>query len=859
MSTIGVGSSPTGSPFGLPVDPATDGGTATPLATLTVPELRSLAPLADVLTGVRVLETGERGEHVRTLLASLQELGYSVPPAAIDDAIITRDAQNAIAAFQRDNGLDPTGTIDAATLAAIDRALAADPLRGKTFIDATTFAGQPAPRPWSARDNVELESTYTVAGIDGRRLAELLRETDARGRTRFRRMRRTDASAAFTTGFPSEEIPWDARSHALRERLPYVALTVEPDRFEIDPDDGRRELSLGTDIMDDTYYDTPEFTLLEHGMSLRGRVRWDNESTVRRLLVAAKFSSEVGPDGLKHAAKVDSRTSDGTHRATLDEDVRRGMSRWNGTDEPLPAVRAVYDKLTAAGALPDVAGHEDVLLLEPKAHLRSIRSRFHYNETPVDALRTRYRETGPERLEQALTALDNARNAGRVQPGPADAADTFERTARGILDASLVAERAGAALREIDPTIDLSPDAVRALYPDRASQPESYEQLEVQRVVAETLRTLYHEAGAQLAALRPALTGAASPADRALVEQFRAWLETVDPTLRRFTTPDRLLERHRSVALAAPDERQKQIDAFNAFATARRDAGDPDFADFEPLDAAGWARLGSALEDARLEVAARQLEAAGTFATQIWFDRARAFYVPESGRTTGNFLIDTIDYTEMVSHEDWESLSEAQRSPGGEIPLDKILHATLVNEVQIELGREKAYLDRIASLERELQTDRASLFMRWAHAAGHPALAGGESPEAYQKVLEELAARDDAALAPVLEDINRFLAEAGSALEPLTAADLRALPPELLTPEIRDRPVRTEPSTERMLAGARWVFEQYKDALRVMTEIKEPELMRDLERAGAPPTIRWAPAEAGKGEIALRALRDGVA
>ena len=98
--------------------------------------------------------------------------------------------------------------------------------------------------------------------------------------------------------------------------MPLVALTIEPDRFAPNTE-GVRELTLGTDLMDDTYYDTHGYNLLGNAVELRGRARWDNATTVRRLLIAAKFGTEIDAEGNKVNTKVDIRTDSGmTHLAT---------------------------------------------------------------------------------------------------------------------------------------------------------------------------------------------------------------------------------------------------------------------------------------------------------------------------------------------------------------------------------------------------------------------------------------------------------------------------------------------------------------------------------------------------------------
>ena len=50
------------------------------------------------------------------------------------------------------------------------------------------------------------------------------------------------------------------------------------------------------------------------------------------------------------------------------------------------AVQGGWRQLTYHGAAPDIGAHEDVLLLKPKAYLRSTRSRYHLNEASVSSV-----------------------------------------------------------------------------------------------------------------------------------------------------------------------------------------------------------------------------------------------------------------------------------------------------------------------------------------------------------------------------------------------------------------------------------------------------------------------------------------
>jgi hypothetical protein len=561
-----------------------------------------------------------------------------------------------------------------------------DDLASRPFIDDKTFTGD---SDGFARDNAEVEVVLGVQGITGQRLRELLLQKSSSGRTLYERMRKSPAMEAFTYGFPLDEIPWTSDAQAAREKMPLVALTIESERFAVN-DEGVRELSLGTDLNDDTYYDTNAFTLFGNDVELRGRARWDNATTVRRLLIAAKFGTEIDADGNKVNTKVDIRTDSGTsHLATLDDDVRRGKTSWFTTDDPAIPIRGVYEQLKTKNLLLDFPNHKGVLLLEPKAHLRSTRSRYHMNEVNVNAIKSVH-ALGKTRMQQALDVIARARAAGRIPSSEVGRINAIEAMANGILDKTLIASRLGTV------GVDISASAL--VLPDTWKQPTDAAGLERNRLIAETVSALYHELADQLDDADRILTDAVDEDFDAFVDMFRAWRVSLDTNLAKKTTFDAFLALHGTLPATA-------IAEFNTFGAAQQAAGDDTFDDFAPLDAAGWARLGRYLEKRTLTIGERQLATAGLAARMLWFDQAREHWVPDSSRAFSNFMIDTTDFTDYLSHEEWTSIPEAERTFAAPLPAAKVFHTTLVNELQIELGMEEEYVGRLRTLTEQLAAD----------------------------------------------------------------------------------------------------------------------------------------------------------
>jgi peptidoglycan hydrolase-like protein with peptidoglycan-binding domain len=884
-------------PIGFPTAPTAPPAPAA--AALRDPRLAGSPPLVEVAAGTRTLALGERGGHVDVLLDALRAAGYGVG-LATTPGVFDRALEGIVARFQRDRNLPPSGIVDAATLAALDAALAsgpaaaprpsgrpsiptapaaapsappttstapaaplaADPLAGRLYMDKTTFANMP-PYQW-ARDAVELEVVNGVTGVEPAKLLDALRSTNAAGRTAYQRLRKSDSSEAFTLGYSGmglDEMRWDADAHRMREKNKYVSLTIESGRYEPDPRTGVRELSLGTDKMDDTYYDTKDFDLTKNDISVRGRARWDTDTEIRRILIGVKVGSEIDEFGIKRAAKTDVR-NDGASKeeiALLDADVRTGTTHWDGRAEAVKPLKGVYDALAAKGLLPDVGPHEGVLELEPKVHIRSIRSRFHLNETDLGSMQKLYAECGAPRLQMVLDLAARTRAAGGLAPADAAALDKLEAGARGILDLSAVARAAEARLKAIDPGMAVTPDSIRPFFPDQMTgggwnRPQrTYAEIEKGRVIAETLDELYHGFAEDLDAARRVLCRSQDRTFEDYPDLFVAWSKAQDDTLRNKTTFDPFLKRYDEITARGGADLDAAVRSFNEYGAQQKAAGDRKFRNFQPLTADGWKALRPQIENEVVRVAERQLEEAGSMARGLWFEEARRFYVPGAQRNTGNFIIDTLDMSEYVTEADWQAIPEAERTPASEIPKDRIFHATLVNENQIELGLEKPYLDRISALSKEIGVDRASLVMKWMTAARRPDV-DPANVATYGVALATIQQQAPAALDATVAEINAFLKQQGSALRPLTAADLRRIDPNDLTASNRDAPVRTDPERERLLDGALFVFQQYLDVQKGIVAAKGEKILRVLRDAGAPRGIGFEPTAESKGGQALAIL-----
>src|SRR6185295_4251879 len=176
------------------------------------------------------------------------------------------------------------------------------------YMDSKTFANMPTYQ-WK-RDGVELEQVNGVSGVDDAQLLKALRSTNGAGRTAYTRLRKPEMSEAFTVGYTGvglDDMRWDADAHKMREKNKFVALTVESGRYDAPAAGQPREISIGTDKMDDTYYDTNDFALMDSDFSVRARARWDTDKEIRRILVQVKSDTTMDEFGNKRNGKVDMR------------------------------------------------------------------------------------------------------------------------------------------------------------------------------------------------------------------------------------------------------------------------------------------------------------------------------------------------------------------------------------------------------------------------------------------------------------------------------------------------------------------------------------------------------------------------
>jgi hypothetical protein len=300
---------------------------------------------------------------------------------------------------------------------------------------------------------------------------------------------------------------------------------------------------------------------------------------------------------------------------------------------------------------------------------------------------------GRARLTEMVDRAQAAIDAGFLSAQAAGDAADLVALGTSLLDGSAVSARAA----QIDPGMNFSSVTFPDALPTTAA---SFEELEKNRVVAEAVDALYHEFGAALDDLDRDLTETRGLDSDEFVAMFVAWRKSERAEFRRIKTAKTFLDEWDRLEGLSDAALGSALDAFNDFGAARQADGGDDFEDFAPIAPrdAVWQALGKHLRFEYTKISQRMIEGTGTMANALWFDQAREFYVPTSSRPFGNFMIDTMDMTEMLTAQEWDRISEADRKI--DVPLDPatVFHTTLVNEVQIELGQEESYVTRIEEL-----------------------------------------------------------------------------------------------------------------------------------------------------------------
>lgn len=654
------------------------------------------------------------------------------------------------------------------------------------------------------------------------------------GRTVYQRLRKPEACEAYTVGYGGvglDDMRWDSAAHRQREANKFVSLTVEGGRYEAPAAGQPREITLGTDKMDDTYYDTKDFALMKADFQVRGRARWDTDTQIRRLLVGVKSNTVIDEFGLKRSGKVDVRNDGASAEEikNLDHDVRVGATTWNGSTSPIAPLKGVYDAVKKFAAQHRPARRRAAARTQgaPALGAQPLPPERDQPRELADLLQADHWQArlGVGAGHRRASHRDRRRQAGRRRAGQqGHRAQERQRhchpgrgQAQGARPGDDRHRRQHQALHAFDRRL-VEPAPQSRRHPGQEAGGRRRHRRRLPPVRPPGRRPPHHRRGARPRAGKPPalLPGVpqGEPPRPAEQEHLRPLLAQLDATLAR---PE-------ADQLAA-------LKAFNDFGEKQKTDGVRAFRDFTPIaDLAGFKALRAQLLNEVVRVNQRQLEAGGSAAQGLWFDEARQFYVPSSYRNTGNFLIDTMDMTQYVTHADWESIAADQRTPANELPADKVFHTSLVNETQIELGIEEPYLNRLTELENMIHGDRASLVMKFFDASGTAGI-DRTKPETYAAALKTMLGKSSAEVADELAKLNDFLKAQNSAY-PRHRQRPELHQARAVHPRCPRRRGAHHATLEKNLEGAKFVFQQYIDIQKAVVGSKGGPRPADLERRG---------------------------
>lgn len=728
-----------------------------------------------------------------------------------------------------------------------------DPLDGVPHMNASTFDGANLK---SGRRSQEYEAVRKLDGLNKDELIGMLR-SERGGRSILNRMRKAKDAEAFTLGYSGidiDEMRWDSRAHSIRETNPFISLTVEPNQLEMDEGNGVHEVNLGNDYFEDAYYDTDNFDLLNNDMSVRARVRRDDPtpdvSGVRRVLIQSKIGSNVDEDGVKFAAKADIRKDSPTADdiATLDEDVREGMSSWGwGSDQPIEALGLVYNKLNEADALQDVGDHQGVLQIEKKAHVRSTRSRFHFNLTDKGSMQNLFDKIGQPNIE---AALELAKASTDMEP---DVAAKMEALGQGILDRSVFVDQLKDKLAALDPNLepqDVTADTINALWPGRSVSGNKVKTLQ-QEVLVDAIDKTFHDFAELLDDQRNRIAGSRGSAMEPfeITEDVITFMKGKFPSMLSKQTVKPFIDKLDS-ELSGPNK-----DAFlQELATYMKDEGNDSLASAGNIDEA----IGNVRKDMvseHLEIVHRQIESAGSMSKALWFDNARNTFAGVSGSSWSNFLIDTFDVSEFYTPEAWEALTPEEKAGATDVSADKMFHATLVNEVQIELGYEKPYTDAVAKANQQISDAMAGMMMDFAMDTGRPGIEANK-PASFEAFRQELLAMPAAEQETLLGEMNAFAAAKGS---PLTfdVEHITNFAESQFTTRFQGRDTSGHAMLMKDVEVNSFIWDKLLDMQESIADLRGRRVKREAERAGFD-DVDWSSAALSKGDTAISMIKDGV-
>jgi hypothetical protein len=110
-------------------------------------------------------------------------------------------------------------------------------------------------------------------------------------------------------------------------------------------------------------------------------------------------------------------------------------------------------------------------------------------------------------------------------------------------------------------------------------------------------------------------------------------------------------------------------------------------------------------------------------------------------------------------------------------------------------------------------------------------------------------------------ELSSYISSQGFSISPIEVASFREISAESITLENRDLDNSTLKNLELNLAGARFVFNQYRQILTTIAELKRDRLFTRVQDLGGPESMQWVATEMSKeiskGARAIKMVRSG--
>lgn len=456
-----------------------------------------------LLDAVKELSTQQLGDYMTELTEALDDLAKGETVAkqgdvfdltkgsALSTALGLGDGaeKNYAVALKAAGGTQAVGGVTAELWKSADGV----DLEAIPHLSAEALKGAPVAY---GRDGEEVEDTRVITGLSTKETVKLA--TDA-----LNDLQRPKAAAGLTLGnTPLDEMAWDSDSHALRRANPYVSFSLDSRSYEVNPNSGKPRVAVGRDFFFDTFLAkkdvrTGELTkdLQKAELMYRTRIRYGSDRDPfegTRVLIGMKQGTAI-VDGVKHAAKIDSRT-DSANQAifdTLTNSAQTGTlgEAWGSyaATNVAPAASSMYRVAVQKGITDNVGGESNVLALEPGAVARQIRGRFHLNETPRGSVLDGFQKAGEPKIQELKTLIEAAPDwaASNGQPSKTE----LLAQANALLDRSAIVAAAAEKMKAIDPNVVVDKALVDRLWP--GSTISSKADARQQRAVVDAIRSTW--------------------------------------------------------------------------------------------------------------------------------------------------------------------------------------------------------------------------------------------------------------------------------------------------------------------------------------------------------------------------------